>query len=252
MAFYTGNPLAVIFLLDPNTTIPTIQHLKQTIAREFIIHPRTGPHRRIDIFTFTPTDELPFAGHPTIGAASWFLCHSPDGDPIDCLITRSGEIPISIQPPSQPGTTPDPTTEVVAHIAHNVHLHAARFPLKELLRLEGSLARFFPCAGAGAGEISIPRVLDREGDVLDPGGVAFVGGAGGCVASAASGLRAYLALTGRKEVVSRCDVVQGAEMGRRSEIGVEVAVKGEVGIEYLDLKGAAVKVPEGRGLVPPE
>ncbi|OOF91287.1 hypothetical protein ASPCADRAFT_211119 [Aspergillus carbonarius ITEM 5010] len=314
---YTGNPLAVVFLPDPSTTTTTTtttitQHQKQTIAREFnlsetvFIHPRTGPHRRIDIFT--PTDELPFAGHPTIGAASWFLCHSPDDDPIDRLITKSGEIPISVQAPSQPGTTPDPTTTVVARIAHNVHLHTARFPLQELLRLHGSLARFFPRAGTGTGEISFPvfsivrgmnqilvelpslealgavttasggEVVTTESGYLDDGwregGLVvyfYVPGVvdertGGEVirtrfakgnledpatGSAASGLAAYLALTERGEGVSRYSVVQGVEMRRRSEIGVEVAVNGEAGIEYLDLKGAAVKVSEGRVLVPP-
>lgn len=46
------------------------------------------------------------------------------------------------------------------------------------------------------------------------------------------------------------DVVQGVEMGRRSDIGAAATVR-EVGkIDTLVLKGTAVKISEGRILVP--
>lgn len=67
--------------------------------------------------------------------------------------------------------------------------------------------------------------------------------------SAASGLAAYLALSEGESGCYRYDIVQGVEMGRRSEIGVEVCVN-ETGIERVELKGDAVKVSEGNILVP--
>lgn len=73
---FSGNPLAVVFLPD-NVSKPLSQSQKQEIAKEFnysetiFIHPvaAASPTKRpIDIFM---TDqELPFAGHPTVGAAS--------------------------------------------------------------------------------------------------------------------------------------------------------------------------------------
>jgi trans-2,3-dihydro-3-hydroxyanthranilate isomerase len=65
-----GNPLAVILdSQDLNST------QMQTIAREFnlsetvFVSPPTDPTNTAKIRIFTPTKELPFAGHPTIGTA---------------------------------------------------------------------------------------------------------------------------------------------------------------------------------------
>lgn len=156
---YSGNPLGVVFLPDENNShIPALtQRQKQTIAREFnlsetiFVYPGEGETRTIDIFT---TDmELPFAGHPTIGAASWFLSlgETSQTSPVTRLITKSGEIPIALQQsgPSRGGG-------VVAKIAHNVHLHSTKFPLRELLRLHPTLSPFFPAAAEGSEAVSFP------------------------------------------------------------------------------------------------
>lgn len=67
---FAGNPLAVVFDADDLTAAQM-----QTIAREFnlsetafVVRPTTGEatyHLRI----FTPSQELPYAGHPSIGSA---------------------------------------------------------------------------------------------------------------------------------------------------------------------------------------
>ena len=67
---FAGNPLAVV--LDAGGLDTAVM---QGIAREFnhpetvfVLPPQTQPHRaRLRIFT--PTRELPFAGHPTVGTA---------------------------------------------------------------------------------------------------------------------------------------------------------------------------------------
>jgi predicted PhzF superfamily epimerase YddE/YHI9 len=45
-------------------------------------------------------------------------------------------------------------------------------------------------------------------------------------------------------------VVQGVEMGRRSDIGVRVSLDSEKKIEKVVLTGTAVSVSEGKVLVP--
>lgn len=71
--------------------------------------------------------------------------------------------------------------------------------------------------------------------------------------SAASGLAAYLALTeGRASQEYKYSLVQGVEMGRRSDIGVGVALDSDGKIEKVELVGTAVQVSEGKMTVPEE
>lgn len=174
---YTGNPLAVVFLPEKDKR-GLSQNQKQLIAREFnfsetiFVHPATtneekdgGKKRRIDIFT--TQIELPFAGHPTIGAASWFLCLSSEKENeeiVSTLTTKSGDIPIrrvysSLRETELPsGKEQGENAVVTARIAHNVRIHAARFPLKELLRMHSSLVPFFPSGEQERETISFPIV----------------------------------------------------------------------------------------------
>ncbi|RAH40044.1 PhzF family phenazine biosynthesis protein [Aspergillus brunneoviolaceus CBS 621.78] len=357
---YTGNPLAVVFLpplsssTSSNTTLT--QRQKQTLAREFnfsetiFIHPDPScgsntTHRTIDIFT--PTDELPFAGHPTIGAAAWFLhLSSPSPSPspspssgnppkenaITHLITKSGTIPIALIPATSPSPSPSPAASettsgqakgegVTARIAHNPHVHAKRFPLREVLRLHGSLAPVFTQNNSDQGEqeqqkeisfpvfsivkgmsqvlVEVPSLAALAAVTTSAGGEmvgpesGYMDGEGGwavghCVlyfyvrgvqdddqgkdrevirtraiagnvedpatGSAACGLAAYLSLTeGTPKERRGFDFVQGVEMGRRSEIGVEVEMGDDAEtIAHVDLKGNAVKVSEGSIAIPPK
>ncbi|PLB50559.1 putative phenazine biosynthesis-like protein [Aspergillus steynii IBT 23096] len=305
---YAGNPLAVVFLPEPDNpaSVPLTQSQKLSITREFnlsetiFVHAGGDEKRTIDIFT--TACEIPFAGHPTIGAASWFLCHSPitqERERVRCLVTKAGEIPISLQQSLQePG--------VVARIAHNVRFHAARYPLSELLRLHASLTPFFPAAaqdmlsfpvvsivnGMSQVHVELPslnalaavttsaggEVISVHGQYLDEGWRS-----GHCVlyfyvrdvedallgtrvirtrmilgneedaatGSAASGLVAYLSLTNERLGRHTYDIVQGVEMGRRSQIGIDITTSPEK-VESLELKGAAVPVSEGTILIPGE
>ncbi|CAE6997597.1 hypothetical protein PTTW11_00563 [Pyrenophora teres f. teres] len=65
--------------------------------------------------------------------------------------------------------------------------------------------------------------------------------------SAASDLAAYLSLTeGRSNETLRYEIIQGVEMGRRSEILIEIDLTQDRAISKLYLKGGAVEVMEGR------
>ncbi|KAI1354090.1 hypothetical protein F5Y01DRAFT_36748 [Xylaria sp. FL0043] len=114
-----GNPLAVV-QVPASLRDRLTQPLKQKIAQEFnlsetvFLHDETsesGPKaRNIDIFTIEK--ELPFAGHPTIGTATFVRQHLAGGEGVQTLITKAGPI----------GIAPSPLG-IQARIPHNVHLH---------------------------------------------------------------------------------------------------------------------------------
>ncbi|PVH70615.1 Diaminopimelate epimerase-like protein [Cadophora sp. DSE1049] len=125
---FTGNPLGVV-RLPSGQSLTQIQ--KQTIAREFnysetiFIHEtedKVAEHR-IDIF-MTDT-ELPFAGHPTIGAA-WFLATSQpsnnDSNINKTIITKAGSIPYQFD--TELGT-------VFIDVPHDVHVHKHQMSKEE-------------------------------------------------------------------------------------------------------------------------
>ncbi|KAL4902843.1 hypothetical protein BDW74DRAFT_58510 [Aspergillus multicolor] len=294
---YEGNPLAVVFL-PAATTAQLTQRQKQTIAREFnlsetiFVHAEHGPNESRTIDIFTESEELPFAGHPTIGAASWFLHHAPEANAsnaVRSLNMKAGNLPIALQ---------DANLGVVsARVAHDVHIHEKQYPLHEVLRLhpsmkpyltQSSIALVSVVRGMNQLLVELPSlealaavstayggqpasssyldagwdegmvatyfyVRDVEDEVLgrrvirtrmilgnleDP-----------ATGSAASGLTAYLSLKEERTGRFGYDVVQGVEMGRRSDIGLEV-VTGEKGIESLELRGSAVQVSEGSIVAP--
>ncbi|TFB06598.1 putative isomerase mll1393 [Trichoderma ghanense] len=122
---FRGNSLAVVTIPASLPNKPT-QAQKQAIAREFnlsetvFIHdvpdPAADRSRVIDIFLTTA--EIPFAGHPTIGAAVSLLRPDPasgaDQHPVTELVTKAGRIAVV-------RTGPDSAS---ATVPHNVHLHA--------------------------------------------------------------------------------------------------------------------------------
>jgi PhzF family phenazine biosynthesis protein len=68
--------------------------------------------------------------------------------------------------------------------------------------------------------------------------------------SAASALTAYLSLTeGNAKQTLVYGLTQGVEMGRRSDIQIQVQMTEDAGIEKVVLGGAAVRVMEGRLVV---
>ncbi|OQE22524.1 hypothetical protein PENSTE_c010G00830 [Penicillium steckii] len=300
---YGGNPLAVVFLPEDKSAALT-QEQKHIITKEFnlsetiFVHPVSDTNKRIiDIFTIEC--EIPFAGHPTIGAASWFLCLAPEvaasGSKVTSLVTKSGEIPISI--------TDAATKAVSARIAHNTRIHAARLSIKDLLYFHPSVAPFFGSDasfplfsivnGMSQTFIELPSlealatvttatggelVPVQNGQHLDEGwknGLIcvyfFVRDVEDSVTkqkvirtrmmlgqfedpatgSSASGLAAYLTLTeGQAGQEYKYHFVQGVEMGRRSDIGVQVTLNQDKAIEEVVLTGTAVQVSEGKITAP--
>jgi trans-2,3-dihydro-3-hydroxyanthranilate isomerase len=77
---FGGNPLAVVF--DPQARLDTAR--MQTVAREFNLSETTfvrsprDPAHDAEVRIFTPTREMPWAGHPNVGTA-WALALQDGG-----------------------------------------------------------------------------------------------------------------------------------------------------------------------------
>ena len=118
---YLGNPLAVVLVPAAQASTLT-QERKQLIAREFnlsetaFLHVPEDPlstERRVDIFTIE--EELPFAGHPTIGSTYLVLKHF-GLEHVRALLLKGGRVKIS-------KTGGEAEGRVLATIPHDVHLH---------------------------------------------------------------------------------------------------------------------------------
>lgn len=69
-----GNPLAVVFCDDETISEESMQNLARWthLSETVFITPPTHPRADYKVRIFTPLEELPFAGHPTLGACySW-------------------------------------------------------------------------------------------------------------------------------------------------------------------------------------
>jgi trans-2,3-dihydro-3-hydroxyanthranilate isomerase len=98
-----GNPLAVVI----NTCGLTTERM-QAIAREFNLSETTFVERRpaeiervegVHVRIFTPREELPFAGHPTLGTAAVLKVHAPEiaqGDTVT-LTLKVGPVPVRFE-----------------------------------------------------------------------------------------------------------------------------------------------------------
>lgn len=96
-----GNPLAVVLEAEFLSTGEM-----QRIAREFnlsetVFVPPTAPgSARIPVRIFTPTHEMPFAGHPTLGTACLLaeLGLAPAGDDVRFILQEQvGDVPVRVQ-----------------------------------------------------------------------------------------------------------------------------------------------------------
>jgi trans-2,3-dihydro-3-hydroxyanthranilate isomerase len=104
-----GNPLAVV--IDSAWLSP---ERMQAIAREFNLCETTFVQRRsatveqaegVRVRIFTTQEELPFAGHPTLGTASVLRLHAPETGSADTvtLALNVGPVPVCFTPGTHAG-----------------------------------------------------------------------------------------------------------------------------------------------------
>lgn len=305
---YRGNPLAVV-TIPANLPAKPTQAQKQAIAAEFnlsetiFIHeaadPSTATSRSVDIFVTNA--EIPFAGHPTIGAAVSLLNGGGGGSVVDTIVTKAGPIPVSSTGPRA----------ARAAIPHNVRLHAKRLRdlpasyhagLSEVPALRAAeLAA--PVYSIVKGMTFILVELDSLDALAQATGSSFTGpvaalldGEDGEEGGWNTGLccRFYFVRTGARapaaddgvEVVTlrtrmidalcedpatgsassalccylsqqlgeqtsprrRYELTQGVEMGRESNIVVDITIK-DAAIDQVHLSGKAVKIMKGTLIV---
>ncbi len=139
---FCGNQLAIVRLPHDSR----INHAEQQkIAREFnfsetvFLRPLCTDAAKhegkwaVDIFT--PDEELPFAGHPVIGAA-WSL-YGLFPDPVT-LVTKAGPIAVTYE---LSGNTDSGTVQVTAVIPHDIHVHRCEVSKDRVLELQPALQR---------------------------------------------------------------------------------------------------------------
>lgn len=267
---YGGNPLAVIHGGEALSDVAM-----QAIAREFnlsetvFVLPRTSAYADYRVRIFTPTIELPFAGHPSIGAA-WLLARREE---IDCgevfQECGAGVIQVSVNDGGAriAGGLPEIGKDLDAvALAAAVGLESddidtacaagiasAGAPFACLAVHGGSVARAKP----NAAEI-VAHTVDAVGLVVfsfDPDSrkahVRMFAPASGVTEDPGGGASAvalgvHLARHGllRPTGISHFFIAQGAEIGRPSGLEVEVRAERGRAVETL-VYGAVVDVAHG-------
>ncbi|KAK7043222.1 hypothetical protein VNI00_008576 [Paramarasmius palmivorus] len=280
---FSGNPLAIVHL-NPSKTISAAEKL--LIAKEFNLAETVFLHAPLPtsfvfpIDIFDTLEELPFAGHPTIGAGWYLLQRYPEMETVT-LRTKAGDIPVY--------KAEDHPAAVHLRIpvdfkCHGLHPHlelkaAQRFldagdykngrdasePIASIVKgmtfilielvSEEALAKVVPHSKRS--EVSRDIVGDWYGFtaiyfyVILPDGKVRTRMFDGPVedpatGSAASTLASYLAVKRGVPGIQNFDIVQGVEMGRRSAIAVSVDVSSDGEVMEVDLAGSAVMVMNGR------
>ncbi|EAT89488.2 hypothetical protein SNOG_02757 [Parastagonospora nodorum SN15] len=236
----------------------------------------------VDIFLTTA--EIPFAGHPTIGTACYVLSRAAqergleDGvieagfqlkaGPVSLVYdvakkTARAAIPHDVSVPPEPRLARGHEQRkfgIKDDFAIVSIVKGMTFVLVELDNLEAlemvSVAGqgisisgldegwdktfigtyFFVRMGKNAGGATMLRTRMIEGSLEDP-----------ATGSAASDLVAYLSLNeGGPSETLKFEIIQGVEMGRRSEIFIDVEMDSNKSIAKIVLEGSAVRVMEGR------
>ena len=258
----TGNQLAV-FTDGRGVDDETMQALAQELKFSesvFVLPASDGAHARIRIFT--PTTELPFAGHPVLGSA-YVLAGPLQVDEIR-LETGSGVIPVTLE---RDGgrivfgwmSQPIPRWETFGRAAE----------LQALLGVESSL----PVEVYDLGPTFVYVALSSEEEVaalapdfpalgrLTEVGVSCFAGSGSrwktrmfaplygvpedpATGSAAGPLAVHLARHGRIGFGEEIEISQGVEIGRPSKLHARVSGEGDR-IDKVQVGGSAVVVARG-------
>jgi trans-2,3-dihydro-3-hydroxyanthranilate isomerase len=276
-----GNGLAVVF-----DTAGLATERMQAIAREFNLSETTFIQRRdleterrdgVRVRIFTTLEELPFAGHPTLGTASVLKLSAPEtlaGDTVT-LALNVGAVPVRFSSDSLYGEMTqrdpeflselDPATVARLTGLSADDLHPAASPQVVstgtsfaivALRSHEALARL-----KVAQEEATKYLRERGGRwfyVLGPTGgdepgwrarMQFYGGEDPATGSAAGCAISYLVAHGIVASRQRIHVQQGVEIGRASDLFLAAdIVSGKV--SNVRVGGSTVRVAKGQLFLP--
>jgi trans-2,3-dihydro-3-hydroxyanthranilate isomerase len=246
----------------------------QQLARElnlsesvFVLPSEADAHARIRIFT--PSAELPFAGHPTLGSA--FVLAAPLQAPVVRLETGMGVVPVALEREQDRiafGRMEQPLPTWEAFAAEEALFAALGVGGSELpVEVYENGPRFVYVALGSEDEVAALRpdfnaLLDLPGLV----GVDCFAGSGGrwksrmfapgsgvaedpATGSAAGPLAVHLARHGRIGFGEEIEISQGAEIGRPSTLYARVDGSAEQ-LERVEVGGSAVIVARGEFRLP--
>ncbi len=276
-----GNPLAVVM----NTANLRTEQM-QAIAREFNLSETTFVERRdaeiekaegARVRIFTAQEELPFAGHPTLGTASVLKLTAPEtmcGNVIT-LAENVGPIPVSFADPARPllgemtqrdpefGPELDPVrvAELCGLAPGDLDPAAAPQVVSTgngfaivVLRSVEALARLNVRQ-----QEATPWLRSQNARwfyVLAPTGkhelqarMQFYGGEDPATGSAAGCAISYLVARGIAPSGERVHVRQGVEMGRPSDLFLSARLD-TTGVTKVRVRGGTVLVASGRLFLP--
>ncbi|TKY87260.1 hypothetical protein EX895_003937 [Sporisorium graminicola] len=95
---YFGNPVAVVNCLDASLPIPSQEQMQRfaqwtnLAETTFLLPPTAGTQADYRLKIFTPLEELPFAGHPTLGSCHSFLRHLGASTSSALVAERDGKL----------------------------------------------------------------------------------------------------------------------------------------------------------------
>jgi trans-2,3-dihydro-3-hydroxyanthranilate isomerase len=270
---FTGNPLAVVFDAHDLAT-----EQMQAMAREFnlsetaFVLPATTPEATYRARIFTTEEELPFAGHPSVGSAVTFTERAGRGPGVVVQECGAGLLPIEVYEGGkatltggQPtvGEALDPTNLLAAAgltsedfvgPAPRMAGCGLEFPFVSVTRDGLARAAGDSAAARAAGLFAVSlvswdsanrtgysRVFFGSGMVEDP-----------ATGSAALGLGVWLVASGLLpgEGDSEYVVEQGYELGRPSTLECRVTARGGVAVSAT-VSGRVVPIARGEIVIPP-
>ena len=261
----TGNQLAVF---TDARELP--EHRLQDLARELnysetvFVYPAVGEGAHAKIRIFTPGVEVPFAGHPTLGAA--FVLAGPLQLAEIRLETGNGVVPVRLEregPQIVFGRMEQPVP-AIAPYGDEAGLLAALGVERSELPVEvydNGLHNVFVTLSSEAEVAALKPDLARLADVGEVLGVNTIAGAGlrwktrmfipsGGIAedpatgSAAGPLALHLARHGRIAFGDEIEITQGVEIKRPSKLYARVDGSTDA-IERIEVGGSAVVVARG-------
>jgi len=265
-----GNPVAV-FTDGRGLSDEEMQRLGRELNLSesvFVLPSEADAHARIRIFT--PSAELPFAGHPTLGSA--FVLAAPLQAPVLRLETGMGIVPVALEREQDRIVfgrmeQPLPTWEAFAEeealfaalgvegselpvlvyengprfvyvgLSSDDEVVALRPDFNALLDLAGGLVAVDCFAGSGARWKS-RMFAPGAGVVEDP-----------ATGSAAGPLAVHLARHGRIGFGDEIEISQGAEIGRPSTLYARADGSADE-LERVEVGGSAVIVARGEFRLP--
>jgi trans-2,3-dihydro-3-hydroxyanthranilate isomerase len=280
-----GNPLAVVM-----NTCDLATERMQAVAREFNLSETTFVERRpaaveqvegVRVRIFTPREELPFAGHPTLGTAAVLKANAPEtvrGDTVT-LALEVGPVPVHFeegkagvaglfgemtQRDPEFGAELDP--EIVARLAglSADDLDPALTPqvvstgtafaivvLRSLAALErlnvnqDEATEWLRARGARWFYVLAPSLDEKPDGVKFRSRMQFYGGEDPATGSAAGCAISYLVASGAVQSDVRVHVRQGVEMGRPSDLFL-TAKRKSAKVSDVRVAGSTVLVAKGR------